>query len=184
MMSASPSANGRAFQAYLESALAALAGVSVVDYFQQPLPAALDDQLAAILGAYSALSPGERERFVAALSPQQRSLCGIFGHRAATLSVRRADPELLRLGLIGNVIANETIPYKRDVDRALAVFYHCAQKLDQDVVALFDEVAGFAGEEMVARLRAFARRDDVTLRQFGWREIRTDDGVRFQFEWR
>lgn len=179
-----PSANGHAFQAYLETALAVLQGVSVVDYYQQTLPVPLDDALFGIISAYSGLTGPQRERFVATLSPQQRSLLGVFGHRAATLSVREQDPERLRLGLIANAIANTVIPERRNVDVALAVFHHCAKKLGLDPVMLFDEAAELATDEMMARMRSFGRRPDVTLQQFGWREMRTAEGVRFKFEWR
>ncbi|MBP6789118.1 MAG: hypothetical protein KA170_16120, partial [Candidatus Promineofilum sp.] len=80
-----PSANGRAFQAYLEGAWAVLNGVTAIDYHQSPLPAPLDERLAAIIGAFTALAVPERERFMAALSDGQRALFALFGHRAATL---------------------------------------------------------------------------------------------------
>ena len=177
------SANGHAFQAYLEGARAVLNGVTAIDYHLSPLPAPLDERLAAIIGAFTALAVPERERFMAALSDGQRALFALFGHRAATLAARRADPEQLRLGLVGNVIANYAIPDKRHVDVALAVYYHCARKLELNPQAVFDEAAQFATAEMAARLRAFGRRTDVTLRQFGWREIRSEEGVRYKFEW-
>jgi hypothetical protein len=183
-MAAIPSANGRAFQAYLEGALAALGGRRAVDYYQEPLPAPVDEQLARVVGAYTALPARQRERFAAALSPAQRALFGIFGHRAATLSVRRTDPEWLRLGLAGSAIANFDIPPRRDVDVSLAVFYHCARALELEPVRVFDEAAEFATEEMAARLRAFGRREGFTLKQFGWRELHTPEGVRYKFEWR
>jgi hypothetical protein len=178
------SANGRAFQAYLESAQAVLDGVTAIDYHQSPLPAPLDERLAAIVGAFTGLALPERDRFMAALSDGQRALFALFGHRAATLAARRADAEQLRLGLVGSVIANYTIPDKRNVDVALAVYHHCARKLELNPTELFDEAAHFATDKMAARLRAFGRRTDVTLHQFGWREIRGEEGVRFKFEWR
>ena len=177
------SVNGRAFQAYLESARAALDGVTAIDYHQLPLPAPLDERLAAIIGAFTGLAAPERQRFMAALSDGQRALFALFGHRAATLAARRADPEQLRLGLVGSVIANYAIPDKRNVEVALAVFHHCARKLELSPTELSDEAAHFATDEMAARLRTFGRRADVTLRQFGWREIRGEEGVRYTFEW-
>ena len=177
------SANGHAFQADLGGARAVRNGVTAIDDHLSPLPAPLDERLAAIIGAFTALAAPERERFMAALSDGQRALFALFGHRAATLAVRRADPEQLRLGLVGNVIANYAIPDKRHVDVALAVYYHCARKLELNPQAVFDEAAQFATAEMAARLRAFGRRTDVTLRQFGWREIRSEEGVRYKFEW-
>ena len=167
------SANGQAFQAYLESARAALAGLSTVGYYQQPLPAPIDGRLGEIVSAFSGLPWLQRERFMDALEPRERSLFGVFGHRAATLSVRNADKEQLRLGLIAAAIANFVIPEKRDVDVGLAVFYHCAQKLAADPQEFFDEAAEYAAGAMADRMRAFGERTDVTLKQYGWREIRT-----------
>ncbi len=184
MTTNAPSANGRAFQAYLEGARTVLDGVTAIDYYQSLLPAPLDERLAAIAGAFAALAAPERERFMATLSPQQRALFGLFGHRAATLAVRQTDPERLRLGLVGSVIANYDIPDKRNVDVGLAVYHHCARKLELNPQEVFDEAAGLASDEMAERLRAFGRRADVTLKQFGWREIRGEEGVRYKFEWR
>lgn len=179
-----PSSNGQAFQAYLQSAQAALAGLNSVGYYQQPLPSAVDDRLSEVVSAFTGLPRLQRQHFMAALSPQERSLFGLFGHRAATLSVRGEEREKLRLGLVAAAIANYEIPQKRDVDVALAVFYHCAQKLGANPREVFDDAAEFAAGEMAARLRAFGRREDITLKQFGWREIRTQEGVRYKFEWR
>ena len=179
-----PAANGRALRAYVESAWAALEGVTAIDYHQRPLPAPLDEQLLAIVGAFAALPAADRQRFMAELSDGQRALFGLFGHRAATLAVRRAEPELLRLGLLGSVIANYAIPERRDVDVSLAVYYHCARKLGLEPAAVFDAAAELATDEMAARLRAVGRREDVTLKQFGWRELRGEEGVRYKFEWR
>jgi hypothetical protein len=36
---------------------------------------------------------------------------------------------------------------------------------------------------MAARLLSFGNKPDVTLKQYGWREIKTPDGVRYKFEW-
>jgi len=179
-----PSANGQAFAAYLDSARAALGGLTSIAYYQQPLPSPVDSRLAEIVSAFSGLPPAGRERFMAALTPPERALFGVFGHRAATLSVRDESLEQLRLGLIAAAIANYDIPEKRDVDVALAVFYHCARKLGAAPREVFDEASEFATADMAGRMRAFGRRDDVSLKRYGWREIRTPEGVRYKFEWR
>lgn len=183
-MDASNSANGQALRAYIEGTRAVLAGLTAIDYQRQSLPSPLDEQLIAITGAFGALPMPDRERFMAALAPSERALFGLFGHRAATLAVRRGEPDLLRLGLAGSVIANYEIPPKRDVDVALAVYHHCARKLEMSPQAVFDAAAELASDEMAARLRAFGRRDDVILKHFGWREIRGEEGIRYKFEWR
>lgn len=185
-MSQSPanqSANGQAYRAYLESTLAVLDRLTVIDYYPSPLPSPPDEALAEIVGAFTAWPLPVREQFLAALPAEKLGLFGIFGHRAATLAVRSGEPEKLRLGLVGYAMANVEIPHHRQVDAALAVYYHCARKLELEPQVVFDEAALFASDEMASRLRAFGRRDDVTLKQFGWREIRQPEGVVFRFEW-
>ena len=183
MTGPTPSPNGRAFQAYLAGARAVLESVTAIGYLQMALPAPLDGQLAEIAGAFTALAAPERERFMSGLSAAERALFALFGHRAATLAARSGDAEQLRLALVGSVIANYDIPDKRNVDVALAVFHHCARKLELNLPEVFDEAAQYATAAMAERLRAFGRRTDVTLRQFGWREIRGEEGVRYKFEW-
>jgi len=183
-MSDKPSTNGQAFAAYLDSARAALGGLTTIAYYQQPLPSPVDAQLADIVSAFTGWPRASRERFMDALTGPERALFGVFGHRAATLSVRSQVPEQLRLGLIAAAIANYAIPEKRDVDVGLSVFYHCAQKLGVAPRVVFDEAAEFAAADMAERMKSFGRREDVTLQRYGWREIRTPEGVRYKFEWR
>lgn len=178
-----PAANGRAYRAYLERALEILDALGVESYYSSPMPDAADDALAEIISAYTAWPLPVREQFVARLPTNKQGLFGIFGHRAATLAVRRNDRDLLRLGLIGNLIANSPIPPNRNVEAALAVFYHCAKKLEIEPSDLFEEASQYAFDEMSSRLVTFGQKPDVSLKQYGWREIKTPDGVRFKFEW-
>ncbi len=180
---ATGSANGQAYRAYLESTLAILERLTVIDYYPSPLPSPADEALADIVTVFTAWPLPVREQFLAALPADKRGLFGIFGHRAATLAVRAGDPEKLRLGMVGCAIANAETPPNRKVDAALAVFYHCARKLELEPWTVFDEAAQFTSDEMAARLRAFGRREGVTLKQFGWREIRQPEGIVFRFEW-
>lgn len=176
-------ANGQAYHAYLESAQTVLEQLTTADYYASPLPTPADEALVEIVGAFTAWPLPVRERFLANLPADKRGLFGIFGHRAATLAMRREDPDQLRLGLIGNVLANSPVPQNRNVDAALAVFYHCAQKLGLSPSDLFADAAQFATDDMAERLNEFGRRTDVSLKQFGWREIKTPEGVRYKFEW-
>jgi hypothetical protein len=179
-------ANGQAFRAYLQSALAVLTPLTALAYYQEPLPSATDDVLAEIVNVFTAWAQPQRERFLAALPEDKRGLFAIFGHRAATLAVRQLKPDLLRLGLVGCVIARADDPPGNQgtgLSAALAVFYRCARMLEIEPDPLFEEAAGYASDDVGSQLRAFGRRPDVRLKQFGWREIRTPDGVRFKFEW-
>jgi hypothetical protein len=182
-----PSADGQAFRAYLQGALAVLAPLTALSYFQERLPGATDEALAEIVNVFTAWARPQRERFLTALPEGKRGLFAIFGHRAATLSIRQLKPEWLRLGLVGFAMAHDTGQIGRQggagSDAALAVFYHCATTLAVEPAGLFDEAAGYAPGELALRMRAFGRREDVALKQFGWRKIHTPDGVRFKFEW-
>lgn len=178
-----PTANGQAYCAYLEIARTVLDSLTTADYYALPIPSTTDSSLAEIVSAFTSWPVHVREQFMESIPVNKRGLFAIFGHRVATLAVRLEDAEQLRLGLIGNIIANYQIPSSRNVDAALAVFYHCALKLGLSTQAFFDDAAQFASPEMADKMRSFGRRTDVTLKQFGWRELRTSDGIRYKFEW-
>jgi hypothetical protein len=175
--------NGNAFSAFTERVIEFLSEKKVIDYYQEPLPSPTDETLSEFCQRFMAASDQERDQFQSALAAEHRSLFGIYGHRAATLSVRQeAPPQLLR-GLVGAAIANYIIPDKRNVEVGLAIYHHCARKLGLNPVELFTDAAQYAGEEVARELLAFGRRTDVTLKKYGWRELKTPKGVRYKFEW-
>ncbi len=175
--------NGNAFHGFMADAVTYLQQMQVIDYYQEPLPGEADERLASMVDRLMSATPAERERFQQALKSAQRSLFGIFGHRAATLAMRNADRAWLLRGLVGTAVANYTIPPKRNVEVGLAVFYHVARKLGMNTVDLFDEAAAFGGEAIAGNLRTFGRRSDVRLSSFGWQEVKTPEGVKYQFSW-
>lgn len=175
--------NGNAFHGFMAEAIAYLQQMQVIDYYRQPLPGVADERLGAMVDRLMAATPTERERFQQTLASGQRSLFGIFGHRAATLAMRQEERGWLLRGLVGTAVANYTIPPKRNVEVGLAVFHHIARKLGENTVDLFDKAAEFGGEAIAAHLCAFGRRSDVRLDSFGWREMHTPEGVQFKFEW-
>ncbi len=175
--------NGNAFLAFVEEASAFLQKLQVIDYYQEPLPGEVDERLAAMVDRLMTATTAERERFQQTLAPGQRSLFGIFAHRAATLAMRYKDRNWLLRGLVGTAVANYTIPPKRNVDVGLAVFHHVARKLSVNTVDMFDKAAEYGGEAIAAHLRVFGRRSDVRLTSFGWQEVKTPEGVKYQFSW-
>lgn len=186
-LSALSPSNSQALQAYLQSALATLGPLTPLTYYQEPLPSAADEVLMEIVNVFTAWSKADRDTFQDAIPEGKRSIFAIFGHRLATLSVRQLKPEWLRLGLIGNAIANHDMRYGLNtghgLDVALAVFYHCAKTLELEPERLFDEAAAFASDDTASHFRHFGRREGLTLKQFGWREIRKPEGVSYKFEW-
>ncbi|MBP6472952.1 MAG: hypothetical protein KBE23_23820 [Chloroflexi bacterium] len=173
--------NGNSFRVFTADSAAYLADRTVADYYAEPLPAATDEKLDEMVIRFMAATAAEREFFQAALSPAQRSLFGIYGHRAATTAVRSHSRDHLLRGLVGAAIANYTIPDRRNVEVALAVYYHCAGRLDWHTVDLFEAAADYAGGEIVGELLAYGRRSDITLQKFGWREVKSPDGIRYKF---
>lgn len=175
--------NGSAFRAFTDEVGQYLAGLKVVDYYAQPLPSAVDERLHGLVARFMQGTAVDHDTFQQSLTPQQRALFGIYGHRAATLAARQASRDWLLSGLVGAVIANYIIPQKRNVEVSLAVYHHCAHKIDAAPQALFAEAARFAQPELAAKLAAFGQRTDVNLKQFGWQEQKTPEGVRYKFSW-
>jgi hypothetical protein len=178
------SQNGHSFLIFMDEAEAYLRRLQVIDYYRQAMPSADDERLETMVEMFMTASPFEREQFQSRLKLEQRSLFGIYGHRAATLSVREESPERLLSGLVGAAIANYEIPENRNVEVALAIFHHCARRLGLETVEIFAQAANFAAEEIGNRMRAFGERTDVTLQKYGWRESNTPKGVRYRFDWR
>jgi len=178
------SQNGHSFLIFMTEAEQYLSQIRLIDYYRQPMPSADDERLETMVESFMAATPGEREQFQARLSFEQRALFGIYGHRAATLSVRENSASRLLSGLVGAAIANYEIPEKRNVEVALAIFHHCAHRLELDPAEIFVEASAFAAEEIGGRMRAFGERTDITLQKYGWREFTTPRGVRYRFDWR
>lgn len=173
--------NGTGFQAFVQATAVFLSEKTAASYYAEPLPSPTDERLDEAVARFMAAAPEQREAFPAALTPAQRGLFGIYGHRAATTAVRTTNRDLLLRGLVGAAIANYTIPNRRNVDVALAVYYHCARKLGMNTVDLFEAAEAFAGGEIAGELAAYGRRSDVTLSKYGWREVKTAEGIRYTF---
>lgn len=175
--------NGNAFRAFVEETQRYLADKKVIDYYREPLGEAMDLRLDAIVKQFMASTSEQREFFQAELLPEQRSLFGIYGHRAATRAMRAESGDLLLMGLVATAVANYEIPEKRRVEVGWAVFHHCARQLDIAPPDLFTQAADYATPDLVPRLVAFGNRADVNLGSFGWKELKTPAGIVFKFDW-
>lgn len=175
--------NGTSFHAFVKEANQLLADVSLVDYYAQPLPAALDDSFQLMVQKFMLLTAVERQQFQEALAAEKRSLFGIFGHRAATLAARQQAEGWLRHGLVGFAIANFAIPERRKVEVGMAIYHHVAGKLGLNPLELFEDTAVYAAADIAAELLAFGRRQDVSLSRYGWQELKTAEGVRYKFNY-
>lgn len=175
--------NGNAFRTFTDEAQHFLSGLEVVVYYPESIPSSTDERLRLIVDRFLRGTAVEQEQFQLSLAKEHRSLFGIFGHRAATIAVRQKSYDWLYSGLIGAVIANYIIPPKRNIDVSLAVYHHCAKKLEYSPADLFSKAAQIAQPALAQKLHAFGHRADVNLKQFGWQEQKTPDGVRYKFSW-
>jgi hypothetical protein len=175
--------NGTEIRALIEDTRASLGELTALDYLRQAIPSPLDAAIDQIIDRYMGIHSQVRTHFAGGLQQSQRSLFGIYGHRAATRAVRQEDGLLLRRGLLGAVIANHVVPVHRRLEVALAVYYHCARRLDLSPADLFEEAATFAGTDLAEQLRRFGHRTDVSLPSFGWQEVKTPHGVEYKFSW-
>jgi hypothetical protein len=175
--------NGNAFRIFADETVRYLSGLKVVVYYAEPIPSATDEKMRVIVARFRGGTAVEQEQFQQTLAQEHRSHFGIYGHRAATLAVRQNSRDWLVSGLVGAVISNYVIPPKRNVDVSLAVYHHCAQKIDVSPVELFSEAARYAQPVLAGKLTAFGHRADINLKQFGWQEQTTPEGVRYKFSW-
>jgi hypothetical protein len=175
--------NGTDFHTFLSETAVFLSQQKRLDYFRATLPDALDERLAVIVQRYLAAAPSQRQQFLAQFDRQQRTLLALFGHRAATLAMRRQERAWLRWGLLGAALANYDTAERRGIAISLAIYHHVARQLGVNTVDLFDEIADCVQGDLAPLLRQFGRRSDIRLAQFGWRELNTADGVRYKFDW-
>ncbi len=174
--------NGNDFYIFVQDTTQFLAELTVPTYYAMELPADVDERMQKIVARYMAAKEGQWAQFREALAQEKRSLLGIYGHRAATMAAREESREWLLNGLVGNAISNTVTPERRRVEVALAVFMHVARKLVVNPIDLFEEAAVYATPEYAQTLHKFGRRGNVTLRQFGWTELKTVDGLKYKFD--
>lgn len=175
--------NGNAFRTFTDETRQYLSGLKVVIYYAEPIPSTTDERLRLIVDRFLRGTAVEQAQFQISLAQEHRSLFGIYGHRAATVAVRQNSRDWLFSGLTGAVIANYIIPPKRNVDVSLAVYHHCAQKIGHSPAELFAEAAQYAQPDLAQKLHSFGHRADINLKQYGWQEQKTPEGVRYKFSW-
>jgi hypothetical protein len=173
--------NGTDFHTFLNETAVFLAEQNRLNYYRAPLPDEVDQRLADVCRRYLAATADQRQQFLDQIESKQRALLALFGHRAATLAMRQEERTWLRLGLLGAALAHVETAERPQATVSLAVYHHVARRLGVNTVDLFDEIAACVPEEMAHLLRQFGRRGDVRLAKFGWRELKTADGVSYKF---
>lgn len=176
--------NGTAVGAYAEQIGELLAGVTALDYYREPQPAARDVGLDESVAWYMRANAAERAMLCELLPDYVSPLLGIYAHRAATRALNTESPDLLEKGMVAWTIASESAVESRRLEITLVIFHHCARTLGLVPADLFAQVAEYASSEVASVLIRFGNRADVTLKQYGWQVQHTPDGLQFKYGWK
>jgi hypothetical protein len=105
-----------------------------------------------------------------------------YGSRQVTRALRARSAALLHDALLAEAIADLVYPDDdRDTMVSMARHYYVAQQLGQDPAEVFDAaVSGLPDGRARDLFRRFGARKNVTLQDFGWLLVQTDDGPGFE----
>jgi hypothetical protein len=176
-----------AFADFLVEASAFLGGVSRYFYVQEAVPSSTDHEIVQICHAVAAAGPSRTPEFAAVLDNHKKTVLGIFGQRAAQIVLATTTPdgersEILADALVAEALSNVGHRDFRDVLVGLALHYECAHRLKLNTTDVFDAAAVYADPDTAALMRIFGRRQDVTLKRFGWNEVPGATGPTFESE--
>ena len=151
------------------------------NYFWEPIPIALDDELLELVTEFIAADETARDRLLNELTNRHRQLLASFAVRLASIAVRSGDPERVLTGLIALWLG---LPEDdREAVMDVAPLYHAALKLGADPTELFERASTVASDETFHQfLRSFLSRSehDKSLRALGYHEAEGPDGFRFE----
>lgn len=149
-------------------------------YFRAAMPSEWDDKIAQQIA--NSLGADVWEEILNKTEKRHWDILLYFAERAATLAVRRKDPEHLKRGLIAAGLSWTLAPDWRDVLLVFPVLYHAARMLNMDPEQLFHEVGRMFGGEVESEFTKFLQRseEDKSLEVMGYQFIREPDGVRFK----
>jgi hypothetical protein len=159
--------------------LICLIGESSTHYADTTIPHERDLAIVALLG--KARRGGGLEQLLDLIRPEvEAETLRAFGVRMASLAVRRAEPDLLRLGLLAVAVASLRSMDRRDDLLALAPLWRTASLLRLDppheFTAAAVELPG-AAEFLLGWVDRSPERQD--LMEMGFRESTDEDGFRY-----
>jgi hypothetical protein len=102
-----------------------------------------------------------------------------FSKRASVFAVREKDVEWVISGLTAcAMIEIERIDY-RDMYLSIGLLYHAATRIEQDADHLFVKLAEVSSNEVSEIITDFTKRSSKDLKEFGYDEINTSNGIGF-----
>ncbi len=143
----------------------------------QPVPCVTDDVVGSLVERYATLDPAAREGLRALLTMDDLYTLLHFARRAAALSLRSRNHELVRRGVFALSIVDRGRIDWRDLSWASAIDAYVVQKLDGDALGAFMEAAEAATPATAEVLERFGRNPPSDLAEWGYREVETSSGT-------
>lgn len=150
-------------------------GFGIID----PKKIEFDTQLQTVCKEYANSDDEMREKIRDSISMDEFYELLYFSKRASVFAVRENDVEWIVSGLTAcTMIEIERIDY-RDIYLSISLLYHAAARIEQDADHLFVKLAELSSKEVSGMITNFTKRSSKDLKEFGYDEINTSNGVGF-----
>ncbi|MHB1954482.1 MAG: hypothetical protein ACYCOU_12115 [Sulfobacillus sp.] len=151
-------------------------------YMPQPIPVSRDNEIAELLSRV--VAENRVARFARELSEGHAAVLRAFAERMATASIRKRDPALLQLAMIGLLLSWRGPDY-RETLAVFPVLYHAILRMELDIEAFIASIRQNAGDQMTSPFIEFLARSehDKTLEVMGYAVGADRDGFRYVRNW-
>ena len=149
-----------------------------IGYGRMPLPSTMDGEIATLINAViDADAYPEVDR---KLGEVEAETFWVFSKRAASLSVRESDRDLILVGLValawGGLGNSQQYANWRDALGVLSLHYRSAELIGADPEPLFRQAVGIDGEPAAAAYIEYLSRENPTIAQMWYRESQDGQG--------
>ncbi|QQS48001.1 MAG: hypothetical protein IPM66_04930 [Acidobacteriota bacterium] len=157
---------------------------SIWRYSYEPIPCALDNEIATLVKLYSKAPGPEKEIFYTLIGAVYPSTLISFAERMASLAVTEKSSERIMQGLIALLIENNQNGDSREGIIRLAPLYHAASAIGCNSEDLFREAATFANNNASYQIVQFAEmpRGNKSLNAWNYEQLDSPEGVKYRFK--
>jgi len=168
----------------LEATLLAVREQDSIGYGGRALPCELDSSISALLNAFIAATPLERQRLGLQVDDTLSRLLIVFAERMASLAVRLVSRANLFLGLVA-LAAEGWKADPRDDLTVLSLLHDAAVRIGSDPRENFQEVVPYTTKAIADALERFLTRSaqDKSIEAMGYRAGVRIDGFRYERTW-
>ncbi len=147
---------------------------------QEPLPGPTDEKIGRMVARYRELTRARRIRWTTMLeSRAARARLNMFARRMAMLAVRRQSPELLRDGLIAQMMTGFRLDQYYDLLMILSLLSRSARRLKLGEEFLRETLQYADGPVVGGHIQDFFHRSEVdqAIEAMGYHEYQTAAGI-------